>query len=139
MLKSNEQKKTMAELNSYTFEEILENRIRIKQIKDKKFLSIFKLCKSFGELMFFDVLPRKRSFVYASYVQREDAIAAMTTINSTTNMIAEFNAIKERESENQLYVLDITKLDEFEMLRSHHNVNIIFFSFPSPFVKKIYF
>lgn len=104
---------------SYTLEEIHQNRLRIKSIpKNLKFLEIYKICASFGEIMFFDVLSCSRPLVYASFVNRKDAFAALQQINDTTLMVAAFsNETSNNFSDDQVFVLDLTGFDEFEKNR----------------------
>lgn len=119
----------MAEAKSYTAEEIYQNRIRIKSIKDTKFIEIYDFCRNFGEIMFIDVLVSIRPLVFVSFVHREDAFAALAEINEKTSMVAAiFNEQSKKYNSNDLFVLDLTKLDEFEQLRLIHKVyNLNFF------------
>lgn len=101
---------------AYTLDEIHQNRIRIKSIGDTEFIQIYNLCSDFGDLMFFDVLPCKRSLVYASFVHRKDAFDAMTKINNDTTMEASFSneRNKQHQNVNELFVLDISMLDTLD-------------------------
>lgn len=104
---------------SYTLDEIHQNRIRIKSIpKNIKFLEVYKICVSFGELMFFDVLSCTRPLVYASFVNRKDAYAALQKINSETLMEASFsNESSNKYSNDEIFVLDLNVLEECEKNR----------------------
>lgn len=108
----------MSEPKSYTFEEINENKIRIRSIKDKKFIEVYDFCRNFGEIMFIDILACERSFVYVSFVHRKDAFAALTKINEETSMEAAFSKESSKEHySNEFFVLDLSKLDELEKMR----------------------
>lgn len=101
---------------AYTLEEILKNRIRIKTINpETKFIDIYNLCREFGELIFFDVLTCKRPLVYASFVNREDACAAMKKINEETIMDAVFSNETKKSYPNKSFVLDLSNLDDLEI------------------------
>lgn len=104
---------------SYTLAEIHQNRLRIKSIpKNLKFLEVYEICVSFGELMFFDVLACIRPLVYASFVNRNDAFAALQKINNETLMEASFsNESSNKHSGDELFVLDLTILEECEKNR----------------------
>lgn len=121
---------------SYTLKEICENRAKIKSIhKDISFNQISKICTNCGELMFFDVLMCQRPIVYASFVNRNDAIEAVRKINDKTTMSAsldlpkETNAQQYTNTENK-FVLDISdeKLNEWQQARAKYSVNCVFFS-----------
>lgn len=105
---------------SYTLAEIHQNRLRIKSIpKNVKFLEIYNLCSSFGELMFFDVLSCVRPLVYASFVNRKDAFAVLVKINGDKLMEASFsNELSGKYSNEMVFVLDLTVFEEFEKNRS---------------------
>lgn len=104
---------------SYTLTEIHQNRLRIKSIpKNLKFLEVYKICVSFGELMFFDVLACVRPLVYASFVNRHDAFAALQKINAETLMEASFsNESSNKYLNDEIFVLDLQFLDECEKER----------------------
>lgn len=104
---------------SYTLAEIHQNRLRIKSIpKNFKFLEVYKICVSFGELMFFDVLACIRPLVYASFVNRKDAFAALEKINAETLMEASFsNESSNKYSNDEIFLLDLKFLDECEKQR----------------------
>lgn len=104
---------------SYTLEEIHQNRLRIKSIpKNVKFLEVYKICVSFGELMFFDVLACIRPLVYASFVNRKDAFTALQKINNETLMEASFsNESSNKYSSDEVLVLDLNFLEECEKKR----------------------
>lgn len=104
---------------SYTLSEIHQNRLRIKSIqKNVKFLEVYNICISFGELMFFDVLACIRPLVYASFVNRKDAFAALQKINNETLMEASFsNESSNKYTSDEVFVLDLQFLDECEKNR----------------------
>lgn len=116
---------------SYTLKEIQKNRIRIRPIRrEQLFSEICELCRSCGELMFIDILACHRSVVYASFVNREDANAAIEKITRETSMSASFNLPNEESKtyDNEVFVLDISesKLNEWEQTRLLNLVNIFY-------------
>lgn len=113
---------------TYTFEEICQNRVRIKKLGEKTFIEIYDFCRNFGEIIFFDVLVCARPFVYVSFLHREDADAAMTKINEESSMVAIlFIDQSSNTYSNEFFVLDISKLEEFESIRMLRKVTTIFF------------
>lgn len=104
---------------SYSLQEIHQNRLRIKSIpKNVKFLEIYKICASFGELMYFNVLSCSRSLVYVSFVNRTDAFSALNEINNDTLMEASFsNEFSDKYSKDDVFVLDLTALEDCEKNR----------------------
>lgn len=112
---------------SYTFEEIMENRVKIRAIKkDVLYSEVIEICQSCGELMYIDALICQRSVIYASFVQREAANAAIKKINEIKNIMFASIALTADEyyPTNKSFVLDISesKLNEMEAERSIQSV-----------------
>lgn len=65
--------------------------------------------------------------MFVSFVEWKDAEAALVAINMQTTMKASFATNKPVAYSDQLFIMDTSKLDEFEKNRMIHCVNTFFF------------